>query len=137
MTRINYLLLVLLVAFVSACGGDDKDRAPEVVITFPAENTSFVRSEDFTFSGTITDDVELKEIKFALSFKSGLKGIEDPWVPADDVRTLTGKEKVYTNEILFKDPIIYECKAGIYTLLVTVTDKAGNITEKSVDVTID
>ncbi len=137
MTRINYLLLVLLVAFVSACGGDDKDRAPELDITFPTGTTKFMRSGDFTFSATITDDVELKEIKFALAFKSGLKGIEDPWVPADDVRTLTGKEKVYTNEILFNDPIIYECKAGIYTLLVTVTDKAGNITEKSVDVTID
>ena len=74
MTRINYLLLVLLVAFVSACGGDDKDRAPEVTITLPTETTSFVRSgsDFFLFSASITDDVELKEIKFALSFKSGL-----------------------------------------------------------------
>ena len=139
MTRINYLLLVLLVAFVSACGGDEKDRAPELTITLPTETTSFVRSgsDFFLFSASITDDVELKEIKFALSFKSGLKGIEDPWAPSEDERSLTGKEKVYSNEQLFKQPIIFDCKAGIYTLLVTVTDKAGNITEKSVDVTID
>lgn len=137
MTRINYLFLVLLMTVVSACGSNDKDRAPEVDITFPSEATKYLRNTEFSFSATITDDVELKEVRFAIAFKSGLKGIEDPWAPNDDVRTLSGIEKVYSKEILFKDPIKFESKAGVYTLLVTVTDKAGNITEKSVDVTID
>ncbi len=137
MSKIKFLLLILMVAFVTSCGSDDEDRAPEFEITFPTSTTPIVRSTEFTFSSVITDDVELKEVKFSLSFKSGLKGIEEPWTPADDVRTIAGKEKVYTAEVLFNESIPYECKGGIYTLLVTVTDKVGNKTEKSVDVTID
>jgi hypothetical protein len=132
-----YLGTVVLMILFTACGSDKKDNAPELTVTFPTSTTSFGRAGDFTFSGVVSDDVELKMIRFALSYKSGLKGIEQPWEPAEDVRQIAGKEKSFDNDKLFKEQIPYDSKAGVYTLLVEVTDKGGKTTSKTIEVTID
>ncbi len=137
MKKTRFFIVIMLAVMLMACGNDKKDKAPELTISFPVNTTSYARAGEFTFSGTATDDVELKTIRFALSFKSGLKGVEDPWQPEEDVRMLTGKEKSFDKEKVFNTDILYECKAGVYTLLVEVTDKGGNTTSKTIDVTID
>lgn len=137
MGRFKIILLAVIAVVTFSCSSSDKDNAPQLTITFPTSETTFVRSNSFTFSGTATDDVELKKISFSLEYKPGLKGLEDAWLPEPDVRDISGKSITYANEEIFSEPIEYSSKSGVYTLLVEVTDRKGNVTSKTVDVTID
>ena len=66
MGRFKIILLAVIAVVTFSCSSSDKDNAPQLTITFPTSETTFVRSNSFTFSGTATDDVELKKISFSL-----------------------------------------------------------------------
>lgn len=138
----NSLFVIFAITLViSACGSGGsstpKDENPELSITFPTESSVILRSTELTFSGMVSDDVELKEIRFSLKYHSGKKSVDDPWQPADDIRQLTGKEKTFSKEPIFDGAVHYESKPGIYTLLVVVKDNAGQTTEKKVNFSIE
>lgn len=100
-----FISFVLNGLLLTACGGgsdEPRDAAPEMTITNPVVNQTLVRPSDFMLVGTFTDDIELASMECSLVFKSakkGVKGIEDPWVPANylNKEDFAGKKRVDFN----------------------------------------
>lgn len=133
-----YFLFFLL--FSVACSSSDDDEVvdeenPVLNITSPSsvETTQFTSPNYVTFSGTVSDDVELKDLVVTLKFKSlpeysqivgdfSTKIAVIKWDDQTQTFNLSDtKSKTYLNEQLFES-IPANITTGYYTMTFTLTD---------------
>ncbi|MGQ1784831.1 DUF4625 domain-containing protein [Saccharicrinis sp. GN24d3] len=141
---------------LSACGGDGGGDEPEpeptdsanpvITVTTPtATGQTYPLGGTFQFTGTFTDDLDLKEVEFILednkppsaaSLKAAT-GVEDePWEPEAETVALSGKTGE-VNKGLFGGIPASDIWTGSYTLTITCTDAVGKTATKTIDVTLE
>ncbi len=133
------LVIVFLIAFTYACGGDDEEpdtKAPEITIIIPVVNQEFGKGGVIPLKAVFKDDRELSKCTVSLSFNA-LKGISDPYAPKDIVIPLSGSTDNKDLDNIFTTPIDELCKSGSYTIVFIIEDAAGNVSDKkTVDISI-
>ena len=135
-------LFVGMVLFSSCGGGDKKDdppvdtTAPIIQTTVPETNQSYALGGSFHYSGTFTDDIELKQVTFSVTKISApvVAGIDDPvWNPLDVTITLSGTsdsvdEAIYTIPSGVND--------GVYQLTINCSDTSNNVETEQITVNL-
>ncbi|MCW3785213.1 DUF4625 domain-containing protein [Plebeiibacterium sediminum] len=137
---ISFLFVGMVI--LSSCGGDKKDdppvdtTSPTIQTTVPAANQSYSLGGSFHYTGTFTDDIELKQVTFSVSKISApaVTGIDDPlWSPEVVTFPLTG-----TSEQI--DEAIYTIPAGVndgvYQLTIVCTDASDNSATENITVNL-
>lgn len=107
---------------------------PSVNITQPTANKVYKWKEVITFSGTFTDDKDLKKATFSLAYDGSNA---DAWNPTQANVTLSGTSSTLNNEDVFGVAIPYGSAAGNYILTVVVEDAAGSTSSENVAIKID
>ncbi|TAJ12430.1 DUF4625 domain-containing protein [Marinilabiliaceae bacterium JC017] len=148
MKKINSLfILVFSLLAIVACSSDDDngpDKTPPTVeITDPNAANPYPSGSPLPLKALFKDNAGLKECTVSLQYvgsaagKAALKGIDEPWEPADDVITFDGKkEKLVEKEKLFDENIEANCQTGSYKVTFVVTDQVDNKTQKEVIIEI-
>lgn len=146
MKKLYYLTIALSLVLFSCGGGDGGDegesdvdsQAPTMTIVKPTEGQEFTRGEFVKLTGDFKDDMALKQITVSITevATKSTTGITDPWTPADDVVSLSGKEQRLIDYQLFGEAIETDCKPGAYKLTFTLEDAAGKTSMKEVNITI-
>jgi len=131
------MLAACSVAFV-ACGGSD-DPAPDttkpvISITSPSLSTDVAVGSDFKVTGTITDNIDLKNYTIEVSFVGPTTKTTLYDFDFDRVNeTISGKEFTIPFEAI---EVPAATNTGNYKLTVTATDKSGNKSTKDYDFNI-
>lgn len=133
--------LTLSLAF-TGCSGDDDGGAKDLIkpvgtITLPVEGETFLRGASIIFEGTFSDNVELANCELSLSKLKSLKGWDIPWVPANDMMFLQGKEDEVSAYQSFKQAIPLDIMSGDYVFNAKLVDVAGNYIVYSINITIE
>ena len=114
---------------------------PELTVTKPAEASEYAANdtEPLLLSAVCTDNKELKELTYEVTYLDGGKnilkgttGINDPWEPGTAKFDLTGTSKTFTDEILY-GTTIPTSKTGNYKLTLILTDVDGNSTVEEIN----
>ncbi len=139
--KFTYLLGALM-AFTS-CGSDSDEpvdsKNPEINISKPAEEASFAFGQDIQITGEVSDDMELKEITFSLSYigTKATKVIDpNPWAPNEEIIQLSGKSKSFNAQKILQTIPLTDIKGGNYSLKIKVSDKTDKETIKLIAITI-
>jgi len=124
---------------LSSCGGSDKkDESPEdltaptISTEVPTANQAFSLGGSLHYTGTFTDDLELKEVVFSVKKTTAIvtAGLNDPnWAPSDVTVSLTGKEDAVNDNIL---EIPSGVNDGVYQLTIVCSDASGKETTENI-----
>ncbi len=128
---------------LSSCGGSgDKDdtpddsAAPTISTSVPTANQSFSLGGSFQYTGTFTDDVELKNVTFSIEKidAPSTLGIDDPsWAPDDVTITLSG-----TTETV--DAAIFDIPSGVndgvYQLTILCSDAVSKTATEEITINL-
>lgn len=118
-----------LIVMTSCGGSDDKDTTdPTVTITKPASGDEIAIGDEIMFSGVFADNKKLASVTYSLDGTTGT------WTPTDVAEALEGKEVTKTDKALFGT--VPATASGTYSLTATVTDAAGNMSSKSVNISL-
>ncbi len=121
MKNILLLSIALMALTLISCGDDD---GPEVTITSPADDASFmVGDTSFTLEFSITDDIDIAAIS--------LTGFATGDVPAADLAGATD------TEFAGRFDVPTGTETGEFTLTLTATDDEGNTGSEEVTVNIN
>ena len=111
------LMLSMGLLFLTSCEKKD-ETSPSITINSPADNTAIKKGSEFTLSGVVTDDTQLKEINLGGSF------------------TINAFNSPKRHEFSEKFTISDTQPTGNVTLEVTATDAAGNKASKVIPLVI-
>ena len=122
MSKIKYIALLLLVGlFITSCSDGDGD-APVITITSPGDGDQFKVTDILELRSNVTDDTKL-----ALINLSSTLGINE------NITTFDSETSHSFNVNLSFD---VSTPVGLYDLIITATDDAGNSAEKIVEVEV-
>ncbi len=155
--RLISLLAIATTLALTSCGGDDPTPTPITDTENPEIETptiplssGFPLGVKFIYSGAFSDNENLSKVEFSLKDNkqngiASLKGTtgvgDNPWNPTKDNSfeiSLSGKNQTLDKEELFGEAIPSSgIWTGVYTLTITCTDKAGNLSIKKINVNIE
>lgn len=131
-SSIKALLVVLIVVLSTNCTKDEDRTSPLVDIATPAIAADYIRGGNIYFNAIFTDDDSgLKECIVSLSHLKATRGWEDPWMPEEEIISLSGKKQELDQHIIFNQSIPFDVMSGYYVLNIRVVDNAGNISQYS------
>jgi hypothetical protein len=118
--KLNFFLILIVfsIAFIS-CSKEDTS-GPVITITSPAEGSSLVKGKTYEVMGFITDDTELAEIDLGNNNK---------------ITTFDSPTKHTLVNVTFKIPAS-TVMGSQWVIIISATDKFGNITTKRVSYNI-
>ncbi|WP_162054895.1 Ig-like domain-containing protein [Pontibacter pamirensis] len=133
MEKINWLFLFLFAFAIAAC--DDEDDvapdadAPEIAITSPAVNTSFLVIDEIELRANVTDNREVEQVRIYLSGPDGdRRQVDEVNIDfVNDSRNENLKVTFYMAE---------GSAAGIYTMIVEAQDEQQNTSESAVNINV-
>ena len=126
-----FVIVTFLLSITYSCKKSDT-AAPDFTLSTPSSGDKYAIGEDILLNGTFTDNKALSNCVASLSYNgSG----SDPWTPQGWTISLSGTSQTITDEQLFGTSIP-DKSLGSYTLKFDVSDDAGNVTSKSVNIEI-
>lgn len=130
MKNFSSLLLICMAILFPACEEEavPDTKAPDVLITSPADGTEFSQQEEITFEASVTDESELESVTVSITPPEG---------PAQEIHT--ADKESFTNgnrEVRINRTFPLSQGGGLaegnYTLTVHANDIHGNVKEEKV-----
>jgi hypothetical protein len=141
--NLSLITVVLTLALMIACSDSDDSpsdkKDPVIELTKPQANEVYGKLKNIEISGTFSDDRELKDIVFTLTFpevKSAQVIEPDAWAPKAVTIPLEGKSQTFTDEKIF-EAIPNDIKSGNYNLNIKLSDATGKTSEKTITIKIE
>ena len=135
MRRAFLLLSVVgLMFFLLNCKDDNDTTKPEVTVTAPTADAVYAIGESINLTAEFSDNKELKSCKASITYTGDGSGDGNPWAPSATSISLSGTSQS-VDQVLFGGEIT-DCKLGDYTIKLEVSDAAGNVATKEIDIKI-
>ncbi len=135
-------MLLMLISCSKSKGEDPQpidEYAPTMNITSPSNGVTMPKGAYLILEGVFEDDMALKELKVSLRPPEVIKasnGIEEPWLPSDEIISLTGTKQTIEAYKLFNEAVPSGCMSGTYKLVLELFDAKDKVVSNTIDIII-
>ena len=139
MNKISSIALsffITLSLLSTSCDSSDDSTpdvaGPTIAITLPADSVEYLTGAEIKLTADLTSGSNLTQLTATVSYKSDLKSTVMPWNPEATVITLEGKTTQALKAVTLFSTIPANAKAGIYHLVIDVSDSGNKTARKEV-----